>query len=131
LISSTDPRPARPAPRVLVVEDEMLLAMALASLLEDLGCEPVGPVAQVVTALPIVMKEPLDAALLDIRLADESVEPIAAILIRRGIPFAFVTAHPREKIPAALRDRPYVAKPFSDQEIRAILAVLLMEAPQP
>ena len=46
----------RPPPRVLVVEDQMPLALALTSLLEDMGCEGVGPVAQVVTALPIVMK---------------------------------------------------------------------------
>jgi CheY-like chemotaxis protein len=117
----------RPPPRVLVVEDQMLLALALTSLLEDIGCEAVGPVAQVVTALPIVMKEPLDAALLDIRLADESVEPIAAILERRGIPFAFVTGHSRDQIPVALRDRPYVGKPFSDSEIKTVLRELLKE----
>ena len=117
----------RPPPRVLVVEDQMLLALALTSLLEDIGCEAVGPVAQVVTALPIVMKEPLDAALLDIRLADESVEPIAAILIRRGIPFGFVTGHARDQIPIALRDRPYVGKPFSDSEIKAIMRELLKD----
>jgi two-component SAPR family response regulator len=115
----------RPPPRVLVVEDQMLLALALTSLLEDIGCEAVGPVAQVVTALPIVIKEPLDAALLDIRLADESVEPIVAILIRRGIPFAFVTGHARDQIPVALRDRPYVGKPFSDSEIKTIMRELL------
>jgi len=115
----------RPPPRVLVVEDQMLLALALASLLEDIGCEAVGPVAQVVTALPIVMKEPLDAALLDIRLADESVAPIAAVLIRRGIPFGFVTGHARDQIPIALRDRPFVSKPFSDGEIKTLLRELL------
>jgi two-component SAPR family response regulator len=115
----------RSQPRVLVVEDQMLLALALTSLLEDIGCEAVGPVAQVVTALPIVMKEPLDAALLDIRLADESVEPIAAILIRRGVPFAFVTGHARDQIPVALRDRPYVGKPFSDNEIKTVMRELL------
>jgi two-component SAPR family response regulator len=115
----------RPPPRVLVVEDQMLLALALTSLLEDIGCEAVGPVAQVVTALPIVMKEPLDAALLDIRLADESVEPIVAILIRRGIPFAFVTGHARDQIPIALRDRPYVGKPFTDSEIKTVMRELL------
>lgn len=117
----------RSQPRVLVVEDQMLLALALTSLLEDLGCEAVGPVAQLVTALPIVMKEPLDAALLDIRLGDESVEPIAAILIRRGIPFGFVTGHARDQIPIALRDRPYVGKPFSDSEIKAIMRELLKD----
>jgi DNA-binding response OmpR family regulator len=115
----------RPPPRVLVVENEMLLALALASLLEDIGCEAVGPVGQVATALPIVKKEPLDAVLLDVRLGDETVEPIATILARRGIPFALVTGWPRDQIPIALRDRPYVRKPFSDHEIKMVVRELL------
>lgn len=113
---------------MLVVENEVLLALGLASLLEDMGCEAVGPVGQVVTALPIVTKEPLDAVLLDIRLADETAEPIAAILDRRGIPFAIVTGWPRDEIPIALRDRPYVRKPFGDHEIKMVVRELLKRA---
>ena len=102
-----------------------MLGMYLATLLEDIGCKAVGPVAQVVTALPIAMKEPLDAALLDVYLADEPIEPIAAVLARRSIPFAFVTAYAPEKIPAAFRDRPLIRKPFLDDEVKRIVATLV------
>jgi hypothetical protein len=105
-----------------------MLGMYLATLLEDIGCKAVGPVAQVVTALPIAMKEPLDAALLDVYLADEPIEPIAAVLARRGIPFAFVTAYAPEKIPAAFRDRPLIRKPFLDEEVRSLVLALVDRA---
>ena len=112
------------SPRVLVVEDQMLVALEIASLLEDMGCEPVGPVGHIQTALLAVTKEPLDAALLDVDLAGESVEPIADFLRRRGIPFALVTAYARERLPERLRDCPYVAKPFTFADVKATVSAL-------
>jgi CheY-like chemotaxis protein len=112
-------------PRVLVVEDQMMLGMYIANLLEDFGCEAVGPVAHVVSALPIALHEPLDAALLDLYLVDETVEPIARVLERRGIPFAFISAYPRTAIPVHMRTHPYVGKPFIDGEIKALVARLV------
>ena len=73
----------------------------------------------------MALNEPLDAALLDIYLIDQIVEPIADVLARRGIPFAFVTAHSRALLPAAHRARPYVDKPFTDGEIRTAVATLI------
>jgi DNA-binding response OmpR family regulator len=116
---------ARTPPRILVVEDQLMLAMHLATMLEDIGCQVVGPVAQVVTALPMAMREPLDAALLDIYLADEPVQPIAAILARRGVPFAFVSAYSAEKLPPVFRDRPLLRKPFMDAEVETLVSRLL------
>jgi len=113
------------SPRVLVVEDQMLVALEIACLLEDIGCEPVGPVGHVQTALLALTKEPLDAALLDVDLAGESVEPIAELLKRRGIPFALVTGYARERIPARLRDYPYVGKPFTFGDMKATVLALL------
>lgn len=115
----------RRPPQVLVVEDQLMLAMYIATLLEDIGCRVVGPVAQVVTALPIAMREPLDAALLDVYLADEPVEPVAALLARRGVPFKFVTAYPPEKIPAVFHGRPLLRKPFMDAEVKMLVSRLL------
>jgi len=117
-------------PRVLVVEDQMMLGMYIVNLLEDAGCTAVGPVAHVVTALPIALHEPLDAALLDVFLIDETVLPIAQVLERRGIPFALISAYSREHIPASLRARPYLAKPFMDREIRSLVSDLVGRAGQ-
>src|SRR5919109_1245805 len=114
-----------PTPRVLLVEDDVVLAMRMMGLLEDMGSAPVGPVSSVVTALPIALHEQLDAALLDVRLVDHSVEPVADVLERRGVPFSFVTAYARDQLPPRLRRRPYIEKPFTDRQLRAIAAFLL------
>lgn len=118
-------------PRVLVVEDQTLLGIYIGDLLADLGCEAVGPFCSVATGVPTALKEPLDAALLDVFLADESVEPIAQILQRRGIPYAFVTGYGREHLPAEMRARPYLNKPFTDGEIGALVGALLGGSPTP
>src|SRR5919109_2257394 len=96
-----------PTPRVLLVEDDVVLAMRMMGLLEDMGSAPVGPVSSVVTALPIALHEQLDAALLDVRLVDHSVEPVADVLERRGGPFSFVNARPRGPVPPPPRGGPY------------------------
>lgn len=117
--------PSQSLPRILVVEDQMMLAMGIVSLLQDIGYDPVGPVGRVVTALPMAIREPLDAALLDFDLAGESVEPIAEVLGRRGIPFALLSAYDRGDLPPALRGCPYIRKPFGDAEIEAAVGELL------
>jgi len=106
----------------------MMLAMGIVSLLQDIGYDAVGPVGRVVTALPMAIREPLDAALLDFDLAGESVEPIAEVLTRRRIPFALLSAYAREDMPPALRGCPYIRKPFGDADIQAALAQLLAPA---
>ena len=119
------------SPRVLVVEDQTLLGIYIGDLLADLGCEAVGPFCALATAVPTALKEPLDAALLDVYLVDESVEPIAHILERRGIPYAFVTGYSRDHLPAEMQARPYLNKPFTDGEIGALVGALLGGHPPP
>jgi CheY-like chemotaxis protein len=116
-------------PRVLIVEDQLSVAMHLVAIVEDCGCQPVGPACTVTTALPLAIAAPLDAALLDIYLIDRKVEPIAGVLQRRGIPFGFVTAYARDHLPPAFRAQPYIGKPFTDQEVRALVAALTSQTP--
>jgi CheY-like chemotaxis protein len=117
------------APRVLIVEDQLSVGMHLSAIIEDCGCQPIGPACTVTTALPLAIASPLDAALLDIYLIDQKVEPVAGVLQRRGIPFGFVTAYARDHLPPAFRAHPYVGKPFTDQDVRALLAALTSQAP--
>jgi CheY-like chemotaxis protein len=114
-------------PRVLIVEDESIVGMHLTAIVEDMGCEAVGPASLAITALPIVLHDQLDAAVLDILLIDRSVGPVADALARKGVPFAFVTAYSPDSLPAAHRERPYVHKPFLDGEIRSVLETLLAQ----
>jgi DNA-binding response OmpR family regulator len=112
-------------PRVLVVEDESILGLHLAAILEDMGCEVVGPASLAITALPIALHKQLDAAVLDIMLIDQAVTPVADTLARKGVPFVFVTSWSREALPGAHRDRPYIPKPFREADVRDAVRNLL------
>ena len=115
--------------RILIVEDQVIFALHVADVVEEMGYEPVGPVGSVAAALPIALDEPLDAALLDIRLTDQTVRPVADLLQRRAIPFAFMTAYTRLHLPPAHRGRPFLCKPFSDDDLRAAVTALLEGRP--
>ena len=71
--------------RVLVVEDEMMIALMIQDMLEELGCEVVGPAARIEAALALADGEDVAAALLDVNLAGERVYPVADRLQQRGV----------------------------------------------
>lgn len=99
-------------PRILVVEDEPLVAMDIAATLEEGGFEVLGPAAILDEALGFIAKDEFDAVLLDANLGGKPVDTLAAALTRRHIPFAFVTGYGRESLPAAFAAAPLLAKPF-------------------
>ena len=108
--------------RVLLVEDEALVAMLLETILEDMGCIPVGPAASVEDGLVMANDaEPLDAALLDVNIAGRQVFPIAEALKTRGVPFVFSTGYGESGLPDEWRGHPTVQKPFTESAIRAAL----------
>jgi CheY-like chemotaxis protein len=98
--------------RVLIVEDETLLAETLCDLLLGAGCEPVGPAANVAIALSLIEKSRIDAAILDVRLMDEMSFSVAYALRARGIPLIFLTAYQRRDLPVDLSDEILIEKPF-------------------
>ena len=99
--------------RVLVVEDESLLAETLCDLMQDAGCEPIGPAATVAAALRLIDKAAIDVAVLDIRLLSEMSFPVAYALRRRGIPLLFLTSYAQHQLPDDLADALVIEKPFS------------------
>jgi DNA-binding response OmpR family regulator len=72
--------------RVLVVEDEMMIAMLMEDMLQDLGYETVGPARRLESGMKIAGSEQIDLAILDINLGGAQSFPIAALLVARGIP---------------------------------------------
>jgi CheY-like chemotaxis protein len=108
--------------RVLVVEDDMMIAMMLQDSLTKLGFEVVGPAARVDSAVQLAERETMDAALLDINLAGEKVDRVAERLSLRGIPFAFVSGYGASWIPKAFADRPRIEKPFQTRDLQRVLA---------
>lgn len=108
--------------RVLIVEDESLVAMLIETILEDLDCTPVGPMSGVDEAMAFLTDEPdLDAALLDVNLAGRQVFPVAERLAARGVPFVFSTGYGEGGLPEHWRDRPTVQKPFTEAGLRQAL----------
>src|SRR5689334_8220047 len=79
--------------RVLVAEDEFVVALDLEVGLRELGCEVVGPAASVAQALALVARERPDAALLDVALLDGNAAPAAEALRSAGVPFVLLTDH--------------------------------------
>ena len=108
--------------RVLVVEDESLVAMLLETILEDMGCTPVGPASNVEEGEAIARDTvDLDAALLDVNLAGRQVFPVAAVLKARGIPFVFSTGYGESGLPDEWRGNPTIQKPFTEAAVRDAL----------
>ena len=108
--------------RVLIVEDESLVAMLLETILEDMGCVPIGPVGTIDEALDILAQDTaLDIALLDVNVAGREVFPVAEALSKKGVPFVFSTGYGEGGLGDAWRGHPTVQKPFTEAAIRDAL----------
>jgi DNA-binding response OmpR family regulator len=103
--------------RVLVVEDELLIAMEIEDALQALGCQIVGPFAALDRALKVALEETFDAALLDVTIRGGKVYPVAEVLLARGIPFAFASGYGDWALPEILRDQPRLTKPFTASQL--------------
>lgn len=99
--------------RVLVVEDDYLVATDLAAHLEEYGVEVIGPVCSVQAALDVVntLGEDLDGASLDVNLRGERVYPVADALLAKHVPFVFSTGYDAAIVPEDYRDVPCCSKP--------------------
>ncbi len=98
--------------RLLLVEDEPLVAMMLEDVLGEAGYAVVGPIAQLDAALAAAQAEAVDLALLDVNLMGKHVYPAAAALAARNIPFVFMTGYGDGSLPAEFARRPSVSKPY-------------------
>ncbi|NWG25375.1 MAG: response regulator [Pseudorhodoplanes sp.] len=116
---------SRPA-RVLIVEDEYLVACLLEEDLLSQGYELVGPCTTLASALDASRREPFDLAVLDINLNGEMSYPLAEELVARGVPLLFLTGYTAGNLPEPLRALPRVSKPYDPavlaREIRRLLA---------
>src|SRR5262245_56954989 len=112
-------------PRVLVLEDEPLIAVMVRGWLTELGCEPVGPAHTVPCALALIERGPLDGAILDVTIGDQDCSAAADALRRRGIPFAFATGRSVEVLASRYPGAPSLSKPYDFTALRAVVAELL------
>jgi DNA-binding response OmpR family regulator len=103
--------------RLLVIEDELFVALHIDDLLNDEGFEVVGPVGDLDEAKKLARSETLDGALLDVNIVGGRVDDVADILTHRHIPFVFVSSCERESLPANHREAAAVQKPFKDADL--------------
>ena len=107
--------------RILVVEDEGLVAMLIEDMLEDLGCEVAGSLSSVGQTLKwLADGGSADAALLDVNLGGEPVWPVAEALLARGTPFAFTTGYGQLNTPR-FEHAPLLGKPIKLQRLEEVL----------
>lgn len=108
--------------RILLVEDEPLVAMAVEDALLSQGMVVIGPAATVAAALNCIASEEFDGALLDVNLRGEKIDAVADALAGRGIPFVFSTGDGAYGLPSAHRNRPVLTKPFRDADLADAIA---------
>jgi CheY-like chemotaxis protein len=112
--------------RILIVEDDPLIALMLEGLLEDLACVIAGQAESVGAALSLIDRlTELDGAVLDCNLRGEKVWPVAAKLAARGVPFVFSTGYDTSSIPRELADIPVLTKPISPERLERELVAQL------
>jgi CheY-like chemotaxis protein len=112
--------------RLLLVEDELLIALEVAHIVEQLGGTVVGPAGSVEGALQLLSETTPDAALLDANLRGCRVTPVAQACRDRSVPFAVVTGYGRLELEEQLlQSAPRARKPFDSRAIHKVLAIVL------
>jgi len=112
-------------PKVLVVEDESLVAMLIEDMLSDMGYEVVAVAARFDQALEMARTIGADLAILDLNLAGARTDAVAEILRARGIPFMFATGYGAAGVTAEWSHVPVVQKPFQESDLSRALGKLV------
>ena len=110
--------------RILIVEDEYLIASGAASALKQAGCEVVGMAPSVSKALRLFNDHGCDAAVLDANLNGESAEPVAVALRLSGVPYLVLSGYSTDQRTGALADGPFLAKPYRAADLVASVQAL-------
>jgi DNA-binding NtrC family response regulator len=111
--------------RVLVVEDETLIALMMEDILRGMECEIVGPTGKLSTALQLARDEAFELAILDVTIRGGKVYPVAEYLLARGIPSVLASGYGDWALPPPLRDQRRLMKPFTpaafEEQVRLAL----------
>jgi len=106
--------------RVLLVEDEILVAMMMKDILTELGFSVIGPFSRLSEAMVAAVHEDINAGIIDVNLGGEFVYPVADVLAARKIPFVFITGYGVESIDSRFEYVPIVKKPVQRQVLQKI-----------
>jgi len=114
--------------RVLVIEDESLVGMEIECVIEELGHEVVGPIAELDEALDVAANEALCCAILDINIRGGHSYPVADILRERGLPVLLMSGYDRQTLPERLHGEVLLAKPFTSEQLDTAIRNLCARA---
>lgn len=103
--------------RLLIVEDEALIAMMIQDVIRDAGAEVVGPAANVDMAMSALREQAVDGAILDVNLSGQRIDPVANALRARKIPFLFLTGYGKSGIGERFPSATVITKPFNDADL--------------
>lgn len=117
--------------RILVVEDEPIVALEIAANLRRAGFKIIGPVGDVPTALDLLEDAPCDSAVLDINLGQGTSQPLAEHLKGLGVPYIAVTGYSRDQLPAFFKDVTLLSKPVRSEILVAAVARAVQGDPRP
>ncbi len=113
---------------VLLVEDEVMIRMMVADMLEELGYSVAAEAGDVAEALQLAETTEFDIAILDVNVNGKVISPVAEVVARRGRPFIFATGYGAQGLPEEFRDRPTLQKPFQMETLAQVLASALKKA---
>src|SRR5215204_7053949 len=119
----------KPRCRILVVEDEAMIAMLVEEMVLDFGSEVVGPAAKMDEALRFASDVSLDAAILDVNVGGAVVFPVADLLRAREVPIIFATGYGAGALPPRFQNDPALSKPFSYETLAEALRTVLADQP--
>ena len=110
---------------VLLVEDEVMIRMMVADMLEELGYTIVAEAGDIDEGIRLVQSTDFDIAILDVNVNGKVITPVAEAVQMRGLPLVFATGYGAQGLPEKFRDRPTLQKPFQIETLaRTIEAVL-------
>ena len=109
--------------RVLLLEDESLIAMMMAQTLAELGMAVVGPFAKICDAIEAIERETIDSGILDMNLGGEMADPVAQLLLTRNIPFVFMTGYGTEVVRSRFPGVRVLQKPVEREVLEQLFAV--------
>lgn len=107
--------------RVMIVDDEAIIAMLIADMLEDLGCDVVGQALTLADAVKMAKEADVQFAILDLNLGGEAIWPVAEILTQRQVPFAFASGFAKQSADGRYPDAAWLQKPFQFGDVAALI----------